>query len=162
MLRSILTSKYFWSNENRATIVKSPVDLLIGTIRTTGALPEWWSTIPNRLATIGQNLYEAPNVAGWPGGADWITPSRLLLRNEMIANLLEADRIEPNSELIQSNISADINATTMQSSENEARVAIVRYAAENFEGPPMFMLKAIDNNNGKTFAWRSDPFYAKY
>ncbi len=162
LLRSILTSKYFWSNENRATIVKSPVDLLIGSIRTTGVLPEWWPTIPNRLANIGQNLYEAPNVAGWPGGADWITPSRLLLRNEMIANLLEADRIEPNPELIQSNISADINATTMQSSENETRVAIVRYAAENFEGPPIFTLSAMEDNDGRRrAAWRSDPFHAK-
>ncbi len=162
LLRSILTSKYFWSNENRATIIKSPVDLLIGTIRTTGVLPEWWPTIPNRLATIGQNLYEAPNVAGWPGGADWITPSRLLLRNELIANLLQTDRVEPNSELIQSSISSDMNATTMQSSENQTRVAIVRYAAENFEGPPMFMLKAIEDHNGKRrFTWKSAPFYAK-
>ena len=112
-------------------------------------LPEWWPTIPNRLATIGQNLYEAPNVAGWPGGADWITPSRLLLRNEMIANLLGADGIEPNSDLIQSSISADINATTMQFSENETRVAIVRYAAENFKGPPIFTLSTIEDNNGK-------------
>lgn len=101
-------------------------------------------------------------MAGWPGGADWITPSRLLLRNEMIANLLQTDRIEPNSEIIQSSISSDMNATAMQSSENEPRVAIVRYAAENFKGPPIFTLIAIEDNNGKQRAtWRSDRFHAK-
>ena len=107
LLRTILTSEYFWSNENRATVVKSPIDLVVGTIRTTGVLPEWWPTIPNRLATIGQNLYEAPNVAGWPGGADWMTPSRLLLRSQMINDLLEANQILPNSDLVGSNVSPD-------------------------------------------------------
>ena len=162
LLRTVLTSKYFWSNENRATVVKSPIDLLIGTIRTTGILPEWWSTIPNRLATIGQNLYEAPNVAGWPGGADWMTPSRLLLRSEMISDLLDANPILSPSDLVQSNVSPDDDDTSMVSSKEEARVAMVRYAAENFKGPPIFELSAIEDKQGKrNFTWRSDPFHAE-
>ncbi len=54
--------------------MKSPVDLLVGGIRSTGVLPEWWAALPNRMASLGQNLFEAPNVAGWPGGQDWVTP----------------------------------------------------------------------------------------
>ena len=149
LLRTILTSEHFWANENRATVVKSPIDLLIGTIRTTGTLPEWWPTLPNRLATIGQNLYEAPNVAGWPGGADWMTPSRLLLRNEMINDLLKADPVLPNSEHVQNSVSSGSNDASMSSSENDARVAMVRYAAENYQGPPSFTLVGISEKNGK-------------
>ena len=162
LLRTILTSEHFWANENRATVVKSPVDLLIGTIRTTGTLPEWWPTLPNRLATIGQNLYEAPNVAGWPGGADWMTPSRLLLRNEMINDLLKADPVLPNSEHVQNSVSSGSNDASMSSSENDARVAMVRYAAENYQGPPSFTLVGISEKNGKRkVSWRSDQYYAE-
>ena len=85
LLRQVLNSHAFWSDANRATIVKSPVDLFIGTIRTSGILPEWWTSLPNRMAATGQNLFEAPNVAGWPGGADWLTPSLLLVRSEMLS-----------------------------------------------------------------------------
>ncbi|ERL99436.1 hypothetical protein HIMB11_00381 [Rhodobacteraceae bacterium HIMB11] len=162
LLRTILTSEHFWANENRATVVKSPVDLLIGTIRTTGTLPEWWPTLPNRLATIGQNLYEAPNVAGWPGGADWMTPSRLLLRNEMINDLLKADPVLPNSEHVQNSVSSGSNDSSMSSSEHDARVAMVRYAAENFKGPPAFDLSAIEDKQGKrTFTWSSKTIHAE-
>ena len=162
LLRTILTSEHFWANENRATVVKSPVDLLIGTIRTTGTLPEWWPTLPNRLATIGQNLYEAPNVAGWPGGADWMTPSRLLLRNEMINDLLKADAVLPNSEHAQNSVSSGSNDSSMSSSEHDARVAMVRYAAENFKGPPAFDLSAIEDKQGKrTFTWSSKTIHAE-
>ena len=162
LLRTILSSEYFWSNENRATVVKSPIDLVVGTIRTTGVLPEWWPTIPSRLATIGQNLYEAPNVAGWPGGSDWMTPSRLLLRDEMINDLLEANPTLPNSDLVESNVSPDDDDASMVSSKNEARVVMVRYAAENFKGPPIFELSTIKDKQGKRhFTWRSDPFHAE-
>ena len=91
LLRTILTSKAFWAADNRATIVKSPIDLIVGSIRSTGTLPDWWASLPNRLASIGQNLFEAPNVAGWPGGADWITASRLLTRREMVMDIASAD-----------------------------------------------------------------------
>lgn len=162
LLRMILTSEHFWANENRATVVKSPIDLLIGTIRTTGTLPEWWPTLPNRLATIGQNLYEAPNVAGWPGGADWMTPSRLLLRNEMINDLLKADPVLPNTEPVQNSVSSGSNDSSMSSSEHDARVAMVRYAAENFKGPPAFDLSAIEDKQGKrTFTWSSKTIHAE-
>ena len=162
LLRTMLTSGHFWAYENRATVVKSPADLLIGTIRTTGSLPEWWPTLPNRLATIGQNLYEAPNVAGWPGGADWMTPSRLLLRNEMINDLLEADPVLPKAEHVQNNVLTESSEASMTSSENEARVAMVRYAAENYQGSPIFTLVGISEKNGKRkVSWRSDRYVAK-
>jgi len=162
LLRTILTSEHFWATENRATVVKSPIDLLIGTIRTTGTLPEWWPTLPNRLATIGQNLYEAPNVAGWPGGADWMTPSRLLLRNEMISDLLKADPVLHKAEHVQNNVLPESSQASMTSSKNETKVAMVRYAAENFKGPPAFDLSAIEDKQGKrTFTWSSKTIHAE-
>ena len=87
LVRLMLSSEAFWDPRYRGTIVKSPVDLMIGTLRSGGRLPEWWPTLSGQLEGLGQHLFEAPNVAGWPGGADWITPARLLSRNEALEQL---------------------------------------------------------------------------
>ena len=94
LLRSTLSSKSFWEPQNRATIVKSPIDFIIGTIRSTGRLPDTWPSIPNELSTLGQNIFEPPNVAGWPGAGDWIVPSRLLMRRGMLSSLANPPQSE--------------------------------------------------------------------
>jgi uncharacterized protein (DUF1800 family) len=160
LLRTTLTSKAFWAFENRATIIKSPVDLMVGGIRSTGVLPDWWASLPNRLASIGQNLFEAPNVAGWPGGSDWMTPSRLLLRGEMIMDIAQA---KPTHEDWDStmNISEAItpvmsNGQTVSAPQSRIRKVFIRYAAEDFEGSPKFSLTAIGASGGNTQSkWQS-------
>ena len=156
LLRTILTSKSFWDMENRGTIVKSPVDLFIGTIRTTGILPGWWTSLSNRMASIGQNLFEAPNVAGWPGGADWLTPSRLLLRSEMIADIADAEPAvsddDPGMMMASMMAPADTDSAA-------TRPVFVSYAAEDFRGPPRFIVRALGSSaDGKqTTIWESRP-----
>ena len=159
LVRKTLTSRGFWEPTNKATIVKSPVDIFVGTIRTTGILPDWWNSLPNRMAAIGQNLFEAPNVAGWPGGADWLTPSRLLMRSEMISDIAGA---EP--------ASADDDTAAMMAQmlvPNPAEEAMfqsvyLRYAAEDFSGPPQFQVTAIETNSlaEVTNTWKSGPITA--
>ena len=160
LLRSTLSTKSFWSTQNRATIVKSPIDFIIGTIRSTGRLPDTWPSIPNELATLGQNIFEPPNVAGWPGGGDWIVPSRLLMRRGMLsglANPLQTENINMSENMMMnmfSNADTDKNADADQINN-----IYVRYAAENFEGPPEYILQAFDKNN--KLIWRSDRTRAK-
>jgi len=40
---------------------------------------------------MGMNLFEPPNVAGWPGGLDWINSGTLLARAEFAKELASAD-----------------------------------------------------------------------
>ena len=163
LLRAILTSKAFWAEDNRATIVKSPIDLIVGSIRSTGTLPDWWASLPNRLASIGQNLFEAPNVAGWPGGADWITVSRLLIRREMIMDIASATPIQENrnnnmmmSEVMEST-TAMSNNQMISAPQPQARKVFIRYAAEDFQGPPKFNIRAMGKKDGSTgLQWRSE------
>ena len=162
LLRTILASEHFWSAENQQTIVKSPVDLIIGSLRATGNLPNWWPTIPNRLSTLGQNLFEAPNVAGWPGGADWITPSRLLLRNEAIDILADADAIDETTKVKSDGGQGGNNVSMMSIVSDQPKTALVRYAAEDFQGPPSFTLAALSSHQGPPkVVWRSDVFHAE-
>ncbi len=84
LYKSILLSDEFWDTANRNNLIRSPVSLTIGTIRSTGIVPVNWQTLSEELKEIGQELFEPPNVAGWPGGKAWITPSRLLNRLEWL------------------------------------------------------------------------------
>ena len=42
------------------------------------------------LRTLGQEILNPPNVAGWPGGSYWINPSTLLMRFNFAARLATA------------------------------------------------------------------------
>ena len=168
LLRAILASKAFWADDNRATIVKSPIDLLVGSIRSTGVLPAWWASLPNRLASIGQNLFEAPNVAGWPGGADWVTASRLLIRREMVMDIASAEpsREEKDNNMMLSEVAAPVvamsNIQMMSAPQPKVRKVSVRYAAEDFEGSPKFNITTMGQKDGMPWMqWRSELFEAE-
>ncbi len=84
LLRAILTSDAFWAEENRASLIKSPVDLVVGTMRTYEMAPVDLRPAVFACAALGQNLFSPPNVKGWPGGEAWITSSTLLGRKQWL------------------------------------------------------------------------------
>ena len=84
LLRAMLLSDAFWAPENRASLIKSPVDLVVGTLRTFDIRPLDMRPAVIATATLGQNLLSPPNVKGWPGGEAWITTSTLLARKQWL------------------------------------------------------------------------------
>lgn len=86
-LREVLLSDAFWAPEHRATLVKSPVDLVVGTLRQFGF--EMGDPLPFvfTLRQLGQDLFGPPNVKGWPGGEAWINSSTLLARKQFVERL---------------------------------------------------------------------------
>lgn len=94
-LRALLTSDAFYAPQNRGLLIKSPVDLVIGTLRqfsfTTGEPTPFAFT----TAQLGQNLFAPPNVKGWPGGEAWINSTTLLARKEFLDRLFRADELRP-------------------------------------------------------------------
>lgn len=80
LLEDIVTSDWFYAPENRGCNVKSPVALWVGIRRT---LPMELSDSESQILlqkALGQVLFYPPNVAGWPGGRNWIDSSSLMLR----------------------------------------------------------------------------------
>lgn len=149
-----LASEAFWLPEVRGTLIKSPVDLILGTIRTSGQLPDWWGSSDSRMTSLGQNLFEAPNVAGWPGGPDWITPARLKLRQEM---LLDFDQVTVKGSPIMI-----VPRVMVEDDLADIRSIEVRYASEDFEGPSEFFVTAYQMIDGrKTYQWRSPIIQAR-
>jgi uncharacterized protein (DUF1800 family) len=89
LMRALFLSDAFWAEENRGRLVKSPVDLMVGTIRTLALPIDDLGDLAEASAEMGQTLFNPPNVAGWPGGVAWITDATALARTEMLTYLLD-------------------------------------------------------------------------
>lgn len=87
LLRAMLLTEDFWAQENRGTLVKSPVELFVGTVRTLGLSIDDMDAVRWALEEMGQELFVPPNVAGWTGGVAWINDASVLLRAESLAHL---------------------------------------------------------------------------
>jgi uncharacterized protein DUF1800 len=80
VVRTILTSQAFYSPRCMGAQIKSPVQLMVGTVRLLGLpLPPDLAVI-SALTQMGQVPLNPPNVRGWPGGKLWINTSTLFIR----------------------------------------------------------------------------------
>jgi uncharacterized protein (DUF1800 family) len=92
LLEDIFTADWFYDEKNIGTKIKSPVELLAGIRR---LLPMEMENDQSQLLfqkVLGQVLFYPPNVAGWPGGKNWIDSSSLMLRLR-IPQILSANDI---------------------------------------------------------------------
>ena len=90
-LHDIFTSDAFYASENRAVLVKSPVELVVGTLRQFDMKPREAMPFAVAAAGMGQNLFAPPNVKGWPGQETWINASTLLARKQFLERLFRGD-----------------------------------------------------------------------
>lgn len=84
LLRRLFTSSQFWAPENRGVLVKSPVELIVGTIRLFQLPIKETDVLAKYGKRLGQDLFDPPNVKGWPGGTRWITSATLLSRWQLL------------------------------------------------------------------------------
>ena len=79
VVRAIFESEEFYSNRAVAALVKGPAELAAGTVRTLGIDTDF-KRLDQPVESMGQVLFDPPNVAGWPGGSAWLNSSSLLQR----------------------------------------------------------------------------------
>lgn len=86
LMNQVLNSDAFWHKANRGALIKSPIELTIGTLRT---LPYKLgrTDLPHNLNIMGQGVFAHPSVKGWAGGKEWISTQSILRRNSMMTNL---------------------------------------------------------------------------
>lgn len=93
LLNAVLSSDSFWNTKHKGTLIKSPMDIVIGTLKTLDLedknIP--LQSITVQLKSMGQDLYNPPNVKGWIGGATWITGATLPVRQQFIQRLTRGD-----------------------------------------------------------------------
>ena len=93
LMNDIFTSDWFYDAKNIGTRIKSPVELLAGMRR---LLPMELNNEEIQLLfqrSLGQILFYPPNVAGWPGGKNWIDSSSLMLRLRIPQLIKDNDEI---------------------------------------------------------------------
>jgi uncharacterized protein (DUF1800 family) len=87
-LRALLLSDAFWDPRNRGTLVKSPVELVVGALRTLPADAVATRAVVAATVRMGEVLFAPPNVRGWPGGDAWIDSATLAARQRFLARAM--------------------------------------------------------------------------
>lgn len=87
-LRELFLSEHFYSASVVREQIKSPVDLVVGTVRAMNTPVRDLSVLLDALDLMGQNLFFPPSVKGWDGGRSWINTSTLFVRQNILAYLL--------------------------------------------------------------------------
>lgn len=87
-LRALFNSRAFYSEKAKFALIKSPVELCVGTAR---ALEQNMpgAAIALQCGQMGQELFQPPNVKGWPGGEQWITAATLYNRYNACSGMVE-------------------------------------------------------------------------
>jgi uncharacterized protein (DUF1800 family) len=95
LLRALLTSAAFRDPANRGGLIKSPVDLIVGTVHVLGLPVPEKTGLLRMMQGLGQTPFDPPNVKGWSGGESWITTYTLLLRQQFLRRMVEATNVAP-------------------------------------------------------------------
>jgi len=88
VVQRILGSNAFFSSNSVGRKIKSPVELVLGMLRSLKATTNA-GLVAKGLLDTGQGLFYPPNVKGWDGGRAWINSSTLLGRANLVADILE-------------------------------------------------------------------------
>jgi hypothetical protein len=88
----LFSSQVFYDGANRRSLIKSPLDLVVGSLRALAATVKWPS-ITKLLANLGQDVFEPPSVKGWEGGRLWINSSSILLRTNFATELASTEQL---------------------------------------------------------------------
>jgi len=87
VLRTMLSSNYFYSEAALGRRIKSPIEFAVGLIRGLEGKTDHYALAAD-LAALGQQVFYPPTVKGWNGGREWITTYSLLSRTNLVAALV--------------------------------------------------------------------------
>jgi uncharacterized protein (DUF1800 family) len=90
LMRRIFESAWFYEEENVASQIKSPVELIVGLNRSFGISYDNPQPLLALQRVLGQTLFFPPNVSGWAGGRNWIDNSTLVSRMSLAGILADA------------------------------------------------------------------------
>ena len=80
VMKKLFTAAWFYGAENRGNKIKSPIELLVNLSREFQVTYHKPQVLIRLQTSLGQYLFNPPNVSGWQGGKSWIDSSSLMLR----------------------------------------------------------------------------------
>lgn len=94
VLTQLFQSSHFYAPENRLAVVKSPMQLMVQSIRSLRCPSRELASLISAGDLMGQQLMQPPSVKGWDGGRAWINTSTLFVRHNVLVYLLTGHRPE--------------------------------------------------------------------
>lgn len=88
VMEKMFTADWFYSKENVGNKIKSPAEFLVGLSRSFFVTYNKPQVLIQLETSLGQYLFNPPNVAGWSGGRSWIDSSSLMLRMKIPSMVL--------------------------------------------------------------------------
>jgi hypothetical protein len=149
-LGTLFSSNVFYGERAYRALVKSPAEYVVGTYKALG-LQRMDSRAAAAMGAMGQVLFRPPNVAGWPGGQNWLSSGTMVARQNFLAHTIDSQTLEQSSWLgsvpMQPKLAADrIVATLLQRDAAPAAVfelqaqlagagtdALAALSAENYQ-----------------------------
>jgi uncharacterized protein (DUF1800 family) len=94
-VETILRSQSFFASANIRTRVLGPAEFVIGACRTLLPLvpPPSTLSLAGWIRHLGQDLFNPPNVGGWPEGRAWLTGKSIIARTKFGAALVDGRSI---------------------------------------------------------------------
>ena len=89
LMQTIFSAEWFYDQKNIGVKIKSPIDLLAGMMQLYNVRFTDTSRFLAYQRALGQELFQPPNVAGWPVDKGWIDNATLMLRLKMPEWLFE-------------------------------------------------------------------------
>ncbi len=148
MLRTLFTSDFFKSESARYARIKSPAEMVVGTMRLAGGLevPSYDAyAAAATCANMGQSLLNPPSVEGWQGGDEWINTGAYVQRVNFASETLN-DPNKPGIRSIIDRVRASADGESLSPEElvdvcleilgpintaDTTREGLVNYAANN-------------------------------
>jgi uncharacterized protein (DUF1800 family) len=94
LLEYVFTAEWFYDDNNIGNMIKSPVEFIVGLNRQFYITYQRPEVLLEFQRTLGQILFYPPNVAGWPGGRNWIDSSSLMYRLKIPSIILNGGLID--------------------------------------------------------------------
>jgi len=79
----------FYTDQAYQSLIKSPAEFVAGAARSLGLSTDA-AGFPNYMQQMGQEFFNPPNVAGWPGGATWMSSSSFFARMNFLNTIAYA------------------------------------------------------------------------
>jgi uncharacterized protein (DUF1800 family) len=138
VIEQLLKSEHFYDVTNIGALDKSPIDYMVGMIRglQLGVVPDFdlaartrfSRDLTARLASLGQMIFDPPNVKGWPGGRTWISTSTLPPRQKFALDVVDGKVVGPNRVVYYT---FDVNAFARQFSDYDDPDVLVDEMSRN-------------------------------
>ena len=94
VLEGLFGGAFFYDDKVPGRRIKSPIELIVNVMRLLDLSFEHAESLSYLQTALGQQLFNPPNVAGWPGGRSWINNATMMIRLNFAGYLKNGERFD--------------------------------------------------------------------